>query len=121
MSFTDTVMSQYKHLPIYKTSYDLLILITNKTKDYRNDFKYTLGFKMREDCMKLVQLIYKANSSTNKEPFIQDILDTVQIIELSSRLSKDLHLINTKAFSEIIPLTVSIEKQANGWLRSSTK
>jgi hypothetical protein len=71
--------------------------------------------------MKLVQLVYKANSSNNKEPFIEDIIDTVQIIELSTRLSKDLHLINIKAFSEIIPLTVSIEKQANGWLRSSKK
>lgn len=114
-------MAQYKHLSIYKTTYDLLLLITNKTKDYRNDFKYTLGTKMREDCMKLVQLVCKANSSNNKEPFIEDIIDTVQIIELSTRLSKDLHLINIKAFSEIIPLTVSIEKQANGWLRSSKK
>jgi len=114
-------MAQYKHLSIYKTTYDLLLLITNKTKDYRNDFKYTLGTKMRDDCMKLVQLVYKANSVKNKEPFIEDIIDTLQIVELSVRLSKDLHLINTNAFSEIIPLTVSIEKQANGWLRSSKK
>ena len=114
-------MSQYKHLPIYKTAYDLLVCITLKTKDYRNDFKYTLGTKMREDSMKLVQLIYKANSSKNKEDYINNIIDTVQIIELSSRLSKDLHLINIKAFSEIIVLTESISKQANGWLRRSKK
>lgn len=114
-------MAQYKHLPIYKSSYDLLILITLKTKDYRKDFKYTLGVKLIDECMNLMQSIYKANTSKNKESFIQDIIDIIQIIELSSRLSKDLHLINISTFSEIIVLTDSISKQANGWLRSTKK
>jgi hypothetical protein len=36
-------MVQYKHLPIYKTTYNLLELIVKKTKEFLKDFKYSLG------------------------------------------------------------------------------
>ena len=47
-------MAQYKHLPIYKTTYDLLKLITLRTKHFPRDFKYSLGDKLRNECVELV-------------------------------------------------------------------
>jgi len=55
-------MAQYTHLPIYKTTYELLNLITKKTKTFPRDFKYSLGDKIRNECIDLVIFIYKANS-----------------------------------------------------------
>lgn len=52
-------MAQYKHLPIYKTTYTLLELIVKKTKEFPKDFKYSLGEKLFNECIDLVIYIYK--------------------------------------------------------------
>jgi hypothetical protein len=59
-------MAQYKHLPIYKTTYELLEKVTRKTKDFPRDFKYSLGDKIRNECIELVVFIYKANTLRNQ-------------------------------------------------------
>jgi hypothetical protein len=95
-------MAQYTHLPIYKTTYELLNLVTKKTKTFPRDFKYSLGDKIRNECIDLVVFIYKANSTKDKKQFLEQLLERIQVIQLLIRLSKDLHLINVKSFSEIV-------------------
>jgi hypothetical protein len=112
-------MAQYQHLPIYKVTYDLLSLVTKRTKEFPRDFKYSLGDKIRNECIDLVIFIYKANSTKDKVDYLNKILERVQVIELMLRLSKDLNLLNVKAFSEIIVLTDSISRQAQGWVNKS--
>ena len=34
-------MAQYRHLPIYKSAYDLLVELMNTTKDFPRDFKFS--------------------------------------------------------------------------------
>lgn len=110
-------MAQYKHLPIYKTTYELLEMVTRKTKDFPRDFKYSLGDKIRNECIELVIFIYKANTIKNKRgENLQQILERVQVIELMLRLAKDLRLFNITAFSEIVLLTDSLARQAQGWI-----
>jgi hypothetical protein len=109
-------MAKYKHLPIYKTTYELLEMVTRKTKDFPKDFKYSLGDKIRNECIELVVFIYKANSENKKQEDIANILERVQVIELMLRLSRDLRILNTKSFSEIVALTDSLGRQAQGWL-----
>lgn len=111
-------MAQYKHLPIYKTTYELLEMVTRKTKNFPRDFKYSLGDKIRNECIELVIFIYKANSVKDKrEEFLHQILERVQVIELMLRLAKDLRLFNVAAFSEIVLLTDGLARQAQGWLK----
>lgn len=110
-------MAQYKHLPIYKTTYELLEMVTRKTKDFPRDFKYSLGDKIRNECIELVVFIYKANTlRQQRKEHLQQILERVQVIELMLRLAKDLHLFNVSVFSEIILLTDSLARQAQGWI-----
>ena len=54
-------MAQYKHLPIYKQTYDLLVRVTEITRGYPRDFK-PIASKIREQVMEVVLLIYRANS-----------------------------------------------------------
>ncbi len=114
-------MAQYKHLPIYKTTYDLLKLITNKTKNFPRDFKYSLGNKLRNECIELVVFIYKTNSSKERQLFLEQILERVQVIELLLRLCKDMHFLNVKSFSEAVVITDSLIKQCQGWLNYSNQ
>lgn len=110
-------MAQYKHLSIYKVSYDLLYLLQTKTKKFPRDFKYSLGDKLRTECIDLVIFIYKANSAQNKTIYIEQLLEKLQVVTLLCRLIKDLHLINIQSFSEIVILTDSIQRQALGWIK----
>jgi hypothetical protein len=113
-------MAEYKHLPIYKTTYDLLRLVTCKTKHFPKEFKYSLGDKLRNECIELVVFIYKANSIKQKRTeYLKQVLERVQIIELILRLSKDLHLLNVEGFSEIVFLTDSLARQSQGWINHS--
>ena len=112
-------MAQYQHLPIYKTTYELLNQITRITKDFPRDFKYSLAAKLRDEVVDLVIFVYKANTFLKERAhFIALLLERMQVIELLVRLSKDMHLINIKAFSETVVLTDSIGRQAQGWLKT---
>lgn len=114
-------MAEYKHLPIYKTTYQLLELVVRKTKEFPKDFKYSLGDKLRNECIELVVFIYKANSFRQQRvEYLRQILERVQVIELMLRLSKDLHLLNISGFSEIVLLTDSLVRQTQGWMTHSS-
>ena len=58
-------MAQYRHLPIYKATYDLLVQVTEVTRHFPRDFK-TFATRIREEVMDVVLLIYRANSSRDE-------------------------------------------------------
>ena len=89
-------MAQYKHLPIYKTTYELLNQIAMATRGFPKDFKYTLGSRLREECIELVLLIFRANSNISRRTVIMDALERVQVLELLLRLCKDMRLLSIK-------------------------
>jgi hypothetical protein len=112
-------MAQYKHLPIYKSTYDLLEKVTVVTKNFPKDFKYTLGSRLREEVIELVVYIFKANSVRNdKQAFVEKVLERMQVVELLLRLSKDMRLITVKQFSEVVVLSDSVGRQAQGWIKA---
>jgi len=51
-------MAPYKHLPIYKATYDLLQKVTFYTRNFPRDFKYTLGDRLREEVINLVIYVF---------------------------------------------------------------
>lgn len=112
-------MAQYQHLPIYKTTYDLLVDLMNVTKDFPRDFKFSLGEKIQNHVIELLVLIYKANSARNKKDFIEEILNEVQFLDLFLRISFDLKIIPQARYCVFMEKTFSIAKQAQGWLKSS--
>ena len=112
-------MAQYKHLPIYKTTYELLNQITMATRGFPKDFKYTLGSRLREECVELVLLIFRANSNISRRTAIMDALERVQVLELLLRLCKDMRLLTIKQFSSACELTDNLGRQATGWLKST--
>lgn len=114
-------MAQYQHLPIYKVTYDLLLLVTKYSATFTQTYKYTLGDKLRAEIIDMVVLVYKANSSTKyRVVFTQEILEKLQAVELMLRLAKDLRQLSVDQFAEIVVLTDNLGRQAQGWFRSSS-
>jgi len=107
-------------LPIYRVTYDLLQVATRITKDMPRDFKQSLGGKIRDECVELTVLIYRANCSRDKRPHLEILQEHLQVVTLLLRLSKDMRLISTGQFAQTIELTDQIGRQSSGWLKASS-
>lgn len=113
-------MAIHTDLNIYKVAYDLLDVITELAKNMPRDFKQSIGGKLRDECVEIVTLIFRANVSHHKTPHLTTLIERVQVCNLLLRLSRDKRLISTGQYAKAIELTGSIGKQANGWRRSAS-
>lgn len=113
-------MALHTNLPIYKVAYDLLDVITDLSKNMPRDFKVSIGGKLRDECVEIVTLIFRANVAREKSAHLDTLIERLQVSELLLRLSRDKRLISTGQYSKAVELTTSIGKQASGWRRSAT-
>lgn len=112
-------MALHTELPIYKVAYDLLGVTTDLVRNMPRDFKQSIGVKLRDECVEIVVLIFKANCALEKTTHLDLLIEHLQVSELLLRLSRDKRLISTKGYACAIELTKAIGKQAGGWRRSS--
>ena len=111
-------MALHFETEIYKVTYELLNLVTDYAKNMPRDYKATIGGKLRDECIEISTLIYRANVADDKAPFLSTLIERAQVAELLLRLSRDKRLISTGQYAQAIELSDSIGKQANGWRRS---
>ena len=112
-------MALHTQLPIYKIAYALFDISTDLAKNMPRDFKVGIGGKIRDECIEIVTMIFRANVARDKAPHLGTLIERVQVIELLLRLSRDKHLISTGQYAKAIELTTSVSKQASGWRRAS--
>ncbi len=108
-------MATHTELPISKVAYDLLIVATDLTKNMPRDFKASIGKEIRDECVRLTVLIFRANSAGDKTPYLDKLIERLQVVELLFRLSKDMRFISVTQYTRAIALTSSVGKQAGGW------
>ena len=104
-------MAQYRHLPIYRLTYELLQRVMVVCKDFPREYKFTLGQKIKEEVIEMVVLIYRSNSSENKTSHIEQLLERLQVAELLLRLCHDMKLIPMKSLTNDLLSTVMKRKQ----------
>lgn len=96
--------------------------MTNVTKDFPREYKFTIGQKLQDEVIGLVVLIYKANSSVGERAIhIEYLLERIQVVELMVRLSQDMRILSKKHYAALIELTQSLNKQSEGWKKSTLK
>ncbi len=65
-------MALYSNLPVYKSTYDLLLAIFRFTKDFGKEYKYTVGESLKKETIELLTLIYRANVKRDKQELLQE-------------------------------------------------
>lgn len=112
-------MVNYDGLPVYKSSYDMLLQIFELVKKFEREYKFTLGESIKSECISLITMIYKANSSIGKrKSYLQEARESLEVLRLYLRLSKDLKILTLEKFTKIqIPLE-SMSKQLAAWQKS---
>ena len=108
-----------EQLPLYKKAYDLHLRLFQITKNYQKEYKHNLAFRLIEHSLEILLLIYKSNSSVNNKEYrremIELIIEELKKVQILSRISFDLKLINEERYAELIEITNNINKQSIGW------
>jgi len=110
----------YNDLPVYKASYDLLLLVYEFSNHLSRDYKYTIGERLKSETLELLLLVFKSSTTDekNKKVFILEAIDKIELIRLLLRVLKDLKQLSLKRYAQISILTENISKQLTGWKKS---
>lgn len=108
-------MGIHTDLPIFKVAYDLLGQTVGLVRNMPRDVKGVIGGEIRDGCLKMLVLIFRANVSRDKAPHLAELLERAQEIELLLRLARDKRWISTGQYAAAILLSTSVGKQASAW------
>jgi hypothetical protein len=88
-------MATYDNLPVYKASYDLLLLLFRSGKNMDRDYRHTLGETIKEELVALITNIYRANCRVEKKLLLSNARENLEVVRLLMLLYKDLKQIKT--------------------------
>ncbi len=111
-------MALAQELPVYKASYDLLLALFKLTKNFKREFKYTIGESLKKEMIELVTLIYRANTKRDKKDVLQEARERIEVVRLFVRLLKDLQQISIKQQVYLNEHIENVSKQLTGWHKS---
>ena len=109
-------MAQNISLPIYKTSYDVLMSFFQFSTNFSREQKFTLGEKMKNETVELLVNICKINNDEKKnEELFSLAFDRMERIRIYLRIAKDLKEINLDKFVDVNEKIEYILKQLSLW------
>ena len=111
----------YDNLPVYKATYDLLLLVFRMNRNFQRDYRYTLGENVKNELIALLVCIYQPNSTAQKIVHLQRAREHVVVVKLQIRLLMDLKQINLKQYATAAEQIESISKQLAAWYKSSER
>lgn len=108
-------MANYDNLPVYKAAYDLLQSVYEKTGNVPRDVRFTLVETLKNELTEIIVLIYKANATPDKLPYIERARDLIVSVKVRLRLLNDLRHINVKLYAQFSEQVESVSKQLASW------
>jgi hypothetical protein len=112
-------MALHTQLPVYKDTYQLVLQIFERTRDFPREYKYTLGQDMKRDALQLLRCIYRANKHKNRAAHLEDFLDEFELLQLEIRLCVEMKIITIRHQAALSGLIARIGKQVTGWRNAS--
>ncbi|MGI6329540.1 MAG: four helix bundle protein [Bacilli bacterium] len=105
-------------LPIYKESYELLLLSFKLIKDLTREYKYTLGEKIKNEITDLLMDVYRANKVKVKGlklKYVSLAIEKIEVIRLLFRLLFDLKQISENHHVSVSCKIENVRRQLIGW------
>jgi len=87
-------MSQYSQLPIYNSVFFLLKDLYVRVPKFSKQYKYLLGEKMLECCIKMILLITQISEEKNNEErivYVSEISEHINTLLIYLRLANELN------------------------------
>jgi len=113
-------MANFDNLPVYRTSYDLLVEIFRFAKEFTKEYKYTIGESLKKEVIEMITNIYRANSDIqSRYQKISLARENIEVIRLFLRLLRDLRQVTIKKFTSLNAKIESVSKQLSAWQKSA--
>ena len=115
-------MATYDNLPVYKTSYDMLLKLFKKANHLSRHSRFTIGEQIKNATNDMMMCLYRANKSFEKRKGrIGEAREKVETIRVMLRILKDLKQLSLKKFININENIESVSKQLVFWENSCEK
>jgi REP element-mobilizing transposase RayT len=113
-------MAKYDHLTIFQKSYDLMIRVYKEVHNFSREYKYSLGQKIKDICLELLDWIIIANSEKDKKRSLLKVNQQVDRLKIYIRLCNSLNIISKKKYEVLSKYIDEIGRMTGGWLKSSS-
>ena len=109
---------RYSHLPIFQKSYDLTLRLFQETHSFSREHKFTIGQKMKDISLEMLDWIIIANSEKDKRPMLRQINLRVEKLRIYVRLCFDLKIIGIDKYEVLSKYIDEIGRMIGGWMKS---
>ena len=112
-------MAQYSHLPIYVKTYEFVKLVYRIVRQFRKEYKYTLGAELQRIVWQILDEIIKTNSlpDNQKGEGIEEISRLLDKFKIRLRFAYEIGLMTDKKFGTAQKEMEEIGKMIGGWSR----
>lgn len=110
-------MAQYLHLPIYIKTYEFIKFVYRVVRQFRKEYKYTLGVELQKITWQILDEIIRTNSlpDSEKKEGIEKISQLFDKFKIRFRFAYEIDLLTDKKFGIVQKEMEEIGKMIGGW------
>lgn len=106
-------------IPIFTKSYEFYKKLSVIIPSFPKTKRYTLGQKLDNISLELIELLFSIPISTNKMLILQRMSIKIDLLKVLLRLSKDTQAINDREYLELQEILAEIGRMLGGWIKST--
>ena len=117
-------MARTRHLPIWRTAFDLAAHLERCVARFSRAHKYALGSELRQTARRLCRLVTRANAARAEQRarVLDELVMAVEDMKTLLLLAQEVRAFASfNEFAGATELTVSLGKQSGGWRRARTE
>lgn len=112
----DKELNPAKTLPIYSAVRKLVYITDDVMHEMDKDRKHTLGQKMFNLSLKLLEYVVIANNDIdNRSSTLREFVDVYDLLCVLYKMCTEKKYITDRAYMEVIPILSNIGKQSKGF------
>ncbi|MBB1606507.1 MULTISPECIES: four helix bundle protein [unclassified Pseudomonas] len=112
-------MALHTELEIHRSAEELLGVVLALVRHIPRDMKQLIGGKLRDESLQVMVLIGRANMARNKRQHLDQLLESIWMINHLLRTMVNQHFISVAQHAKAMRLTASIGRQANAWKKAT--
>ena len=114
-------MALYVDLPVYKATYDLLLMVYKRENSLPREHRYSIVMELKRYLVDILSMVARANASRDKVQYLSRARIDLEEVRIRFRILSDLHLLGSSFFGDICLREESISKQLAAWHNSAAK
>ena len=108
-----------EELRVIDQLYELILWTHQHIERFPRSVKFTIGSRIQDNQLEILQLLIKAKFSKSKEETLFDAGVRLEQVRLLFRMCKDIRLINMTSHEYSAWQLTELAKQVQGWRRAS--